>query len=305
MSSSRKTAAQEFEKTLPAVDKARAELAPYMDGQPYDEGRLISEVELYTRMHVSSGFEIGRRLVVLKAQTEHGRFQEIVESRLQLSTSYARSLMSLARICIELNSVSKGMIDFDKLKAMDSRKVHLLGSVIPEYASELTESGTIKGRTLDEWDAKSRDEIRKEIKTRDQQIEKLKANAQSGIEKRTELQDRIDALTSHTPDATSEAITRVSRLLKNAIADFENTGITEADLPDATHHALVEFKAGIRSFAWVMCDMIDTAYPSVAAIEDNATFEGDAPAEKKTATVRSILKPEARPQYKTNGKKGN
>lgn len=301
---SSKTAKEEFEKNhLPALAKQNKDLAPYMDGQPYDENRLLSEIELFSRQHAVTGFEVGRRLIVLKAQTEHGRFTELCETRLHLGKSRRCELMAFARMCVELQAVAKGMIDFEKLKTMEASKVILLGDVIPEYADELSESGTIKGRSLDEWDTKSRDDLRKELKSRDAKIEKLEANTKAGIEKRQELQDKIDALTSHTPDTTSEAITRCSRALKDVIADFEMTGITEADLPEATHHALVEFKAGIRTFAWVMCNMIDTAFPSVLEAEEAAAFEGDAPAEKKTAAVRSILKTPA--TYKTNGKKAN
>jgi len=305
-SSSKTTAKEEFEKNLPAVEKLNKELAPYLDGQPYNEGRLISEVEIYVKQHVASGFEVGRRLIVLKAQTEHGRFQELVEGRLQLGLRRARELMSFARICIEMSAVAKGMIDFDKLKSMDSTKVRLLGQVIPEYADELSESGTIKGRTLDEWDTKSRKDLRAELEKRDKELKAEKDKRETLRNKLEATEEQLAAITSHKPDAVAEAITRAIAGLRNVLTDFMfNCECAPAfELPDATRQALVAFQHELRSFHTTIDDTIEERFPEIAALEDAAMPEPapirDIPG---AAPVRSILKKPA--PYKTNGKKGH
>lgn len=263
------TAVAEIETRTEAIEAHAQEVSLYLEGRSYDPERLVEEIEFYHQQHVSSAFEVGRRLVVLKANLEHGSFVGYVLTKVGITDRYARQLMAFARTVVEASAVSKGRLDFDKLSSMSPHKVVLLGELIEESPEELEERGTIGGRNLDEWDAMSRDQLKREVKALTQKIEVGQQQLQETKDKLLNERDRVEQLLSATPNAVAESVTRLGERLRDSLASFEATAECDDELePDsATILDLVGLKSQLRTFYDRLNQIIDERFPAVLAAE--------------------------------------
>lgn len=262
-------AVQQAEAQVEIIETQDNALAPYMDGVPYNKAMLLNQVEFYYRQHASSAFEIGKRLIVLKAHSEHGTFTANVLESVGISPAHASGLMAFARTVIETSGTSNGKIDLDKLAAMDHRKVLMLGEIARQDPEELEETGRIGGRTIDEWDAKSRKEIKAEMETLRDKLEMRREELAGLNEKLVKERDKVDALLSATPNAVTESVTRLGKNLRDAIASFEATATCDEDLePDsATILDLVGLRAELRTFFDQLFNIIEDRFPAVLLAE--------------------------------------
>lgn len=255
------------EANLEVIEVTDKALTPYLDGKPYDQDRLINEVQIYYRQHSETAFEVGKRLVVLKVNTPHGQFGNVLE-RVGLSAPYASNLMAFARTVVEAAALSNGRLDIDKLATMDHRKVLLLGEIIEEAPEELAQ-GTVGGRTLDEWDAMTRAELKAKIREGFKQLGDKSEEVRKLQDKVLKEQDRITQLLSATPNAVCASVSRIGQHLRDAIASFESTCVCEEEL-DPDHAAildLVALRAQLRTFYDQTMALIETRFPAVIQAE--------------------------------------
>lgn len=267
-SKSAEVAVAETTTMVEAIDQQDQQIAPYLGGETYNYDRLIEEIKFYNHQHLGSGFELGRRLIVLKATTEHGRFVPIMES-LGITRKYGAGLMAFARTVVELSAASNGMLDFNKLKTMDYRKVTLLGELAQESPDELEATGTIGGRKLDEWDAKSRKELQAIVREQQGLLEKkTKALTDEKI-LRQKITDDRDAMLAGTSNSVSMAVTRLSERLREMTADFDQSAVLDGSRQLPSHNVieLVQLKAGLRAFHEQINNLIDSRYPEVLDAE--------------------------------------
>lgn len=281
------TEVEHVEATVEIIETAEAALAPYLDGKPYNAERLLDEVEFYYRQHTESAFEVGKRLIALKQFSDHGTFTTNVLERVRISRQHAHHLMAFARTVVEIAATSKGQLDFNKLQAMDTRKVVLLGELAEDSAEELEETGKIGGRTLDEWDAKSRNELKAEVKRLLGKVEEGREQLQRTTDKLIRERDKVDALLSATPNAVTESVTRLGQSLRDSLESFEATAHTDAELePDsAAILDLVGLRAALRTYFERVNHIIEERFPAVLEAEVPTDLDLTAPAPVGTAKI--------------------
>lgn len=281
---------EEATTAVAAIDQQNKDLAPYLAGDSYNYDRLVEEVEFFNQQHMRSGFEIGRRLIVLKETLPHGQFGTQVLERVKIGASHASRLMAFARTVVELAETSKGALDFDRLKQMDHRKVELLGDLAEENLEELEATGTISGRTLDEYDAMSRKQLAETVRRQQAQIDKGREQLNAEKERFNRKAQSYDDLMAGDSNAIVISTGIVLGKLRDALTAFDTTGISEGgSVSPAAATAICGMRAELRKFYDSMLTMIDERFPDVHEVpEDMDLTAGESsppPAKSRKAKV--------------------
>lgn len=278
-SQSVESAVSQAQDAVAVIDANNQALAPYLDNRPYNQERLIDEVEFYYQQHAATAFEVGRRLIALKSNCEHGQFGRVVLERVGITAQHASALMAFARTIVESAALTNGKLDIGKMAAMDQRKILLLGDVIAESPEEVEATGKIGGRTLDEWDAMTRAELKATIRKQQERITEGVEQTQRLKDKVLKEQDRVRDLLSATPNAVCASVTHMGSALKNALASFDQTAQCDDELtPDsATILDLVSLRAQLRTFYDQTMALIEERFPAVLDAEVPTDMDLTAP----------------------------
>lgn len=258
-----------------ALEAQSQEIAPYLAGTPYNYDRLISEIEYFNHQHMRSGFEVGCRLMALKAALPYGEFGPQVLERVGFTLSYASRLMAFARKVVELAKSSKGALDFDKLKSMDRQKIMLLGELAEESPEELEATGTIGGKTLDEWDGKSRKELADTVRNLQARVNKGRQEILDQQARTEKKQQQLDNIFAGDSNAICLATTEVTTMLRGALDGFATVGVNgNADnVSPAAQSSIVALRAELRKFYDTFITMIDERFPEVHEVPEDFQFD--------------------------------
>ncbi|WP_347279263.1 DUF3102 domain-containing protein [Plasticicumulans sp.] len=129
----------------------------YGDTQPYDRGRLVSEVRWYLAQTAAAALEAGRRLILLKEHEAHGDWLAVLED-LQLAPRTAQRLMqSVARL---LEGPRRALAE----RLTQTKLLELLIED-DDALDALATGGTVAGVTLDAIDRMSARELRSALRT--------------------------------------------------------------------------------------------------------------------------------------------
>lgn len=153
MSGRKKDITAELEKGHQELDGL---IAAFCDGLSYDEELFIRLTRKDLEAHFKSGIQAGKKLVVIKAHTPHGRFQEIVEQDLGMHPETARNYMRLA--------VKFVGVDEEVLKALGVTKLYRMLAAPKETFDGFIETGEFLDMSKEELVSVSVRELEKRIK---------------------------------------------------------------------------------------------------------------------------------------------
>lgn len=156
--------------------------------QPFSEGREFSlpvatrEIYMLSQMNVASAIEIGRRLIWAKSSMEHGAFGDWVKEELPFSPVTAWRYMKIA----------------DKFKSftvkdLSLKKIYALAELPDSELKQLEEEGQLGDIMADELDKMTATELRRRLRRRNDERDKLKDDART-------KQVVIDSLTETNKD---------------------------------------------------------------------------------------------------------
>lgn len=135
------------------------------DGLPYEQGRVVSEARFFMAATAEAMFELGKRLIQIKENEEHGTFREIVEQRLKVPLRTAQRFMACTL------RLSAPVEKAPALALLGKTKLFELLEESDEAISELAAGGTIAGKAIDDMQAMTSRELRAAL------VEERKARA--------------------------------------------------------------------------------------------------------------------------------
>ncbi len=149
------------------------------DGHPYERVRLENEVRFYQDQMATSLIEIGKRLVRMKANEEHGGFLQILDS-IQMSPRSAQYAMTAARKFSNTKSISY----------LGNTKLIALSVLDDDEIKGLDDGNEVAGLTLDEIEQMSVKELRDSLrKERDRRASDRKAQDAAIEQKETKINE--------------------------------------------------------------------------------------------------------------------
>lgn len=200
-----------------------AEIAErYGDGVAYDRERVVTEARYLMSQSAEAMLEAGKRLIQIKENELHGEFTQIVEVRLGLGTRTARAMMQAAAKYLSpaLESKRQSIAVLGKSKLFD------LMVESDEDIAELSEGGTIAGKTLDEMQAMSRSELRTALTEARQTLESRQKLLDKANAKADRLKEKIDRPYVPTEDSVArnkveaEALDELTGCINGAEVEF-------------------------------------------------------------------------------------
>lgn len=134
----------------------------YLNGMPYDEERVVGEFKVYREQTVVGLIEMGKRLIAIKEYEGYGRWEKILEDKLDMSRATAWRFMAVAKkfaSCFTVKQLAiKGALHHD-----GAGKLYALLNVPDEELAEFDETGLFRGHTVDDINKMSVKDIRKLI----------------------------------------------------------------------------------------------------------------------------------------------
>ena len=161
------------------------------EGQPYNRERVVQEAQFFLYHHAKAGYELGKRLVLLKENESAQLVAQIIEEKLHLPLRTAQFYEMLARICAQSD---KFRAVFGQPGQASKGLALLAGLSDPEVAAALDEfeaTGQLLGMDEATLIAKSR----KELIAENRRLRKEKLAAGERLERENaKLKGRIEAL---------------------------------------------------------------------------------------------------------------
>ena len=184
------------------------------NGEVYNEDRWIERARQAARQAMEGMFELGRALIILKAHTPHGRFQEIAEQELGLHARETQRLM------MATNRFATPQMQKAAPKLMNLGKSKLLELLVEEDEAvvDLADGGELNGHTLDDVERMSVRELRKAL--RDAREETTAARKVSA-EKDTKINDLSEKLAKKQSSVKEAKPTDVADELKMSMGAIQ------------------------------------------------------------------------------------
>lgn len=154
-----------------------AALAPYSDNLPYNRDRVVSETRFLMEQTARGIFEVGKRLILLKANEGHGGFMAACED-IGIEPRTARNFMAAA---------NKFAGKTETVSVLGRAKMYALLDVDDEELAEFETTGNLFGAARDEIDAMSARELKALVR-------KHKATIDKGRQQLGDKDARIKAL---------------------------------------------------------------------------------------------------------------
>jgi hypothetical protein len=159
------------------------------DGQPYERLRLENEVRFYQDQMATSLIEIGKRLIRMKANEEHGGFLQVLDS-IQMSPRSAQYAMTAARKFSNTKSISY----------LSNTKLIALSVLDDDEIQGLEDGNQVAGMTLDDIEQMSVKELRESLRKEREKREKDRKAQDAAIEqKETKINDMENQLRYREP----------------------------------------------------------------------------------------------------------
>lgn len=187
--------AAERENALAQAMALDADLIPWSDGRDWDEAVVVREILQFGERLILDTYELGRRLIWAKKVIGEKRWGTWCEANLPWAGRQVRSYMQVAAW---LQPHQKLLGPAAKLGV---RRLVELTRIPPELEQELTEQGTVGGKTLDELAEmpypEMRDHLKAEKKARalaEDALEHQRKRADDAEKKLQELQAKVGAI---------------------------------------------------------------------------------------------------------------
>lgn len=192
-----------------------AEIAQqYDDGLPYDRSRLLAEARFFMAKSGEAFCEAGKRLIVIKENEPHGEFLGVL-GQLGIGQDLAQRAMKSALKFLAPAVLSKAA-PARLLGLSQSKLIELLGET-DEAIEQLADGGTVAGKTLDQIETMTRNELRSALRKERETV----AAKQALLDGKNK---KIDELVSAAEFRLAEPTEAMLKELASA------TGAAEADL---------------------------------------------------------------------------
>jgi uncharacterized protein YdaU (DUF1376 family) len=151
----------------------------YGDGQPYERLRLENEIRFYQQTTAESLIEMGRRLIRIKANEEHGGFLQVLQN-LNMAARSAQYAMTAAQKFGNTQSAA----------FLGNEKIRALTVLDDDSIQALDNGGRAAGVTLDEIEKMSVRELKAALrKERDKRGEEKKAQEEAITKKEEKINE--------------------------------------------------------------------------------------------------------------------
>lgn len=165
----------------------------YGDNRPYNEEVVIQEALFYRQASLESVLNFGRCLVVLKENSDHGRFIEILNERFDMAPRAAQRIM---QACVKLanTSTSTHLIQATKNKS----KLFELMILDDTELEELGQGGTVAGIELSDVEKMTVSELRKALKEVKADLDASRRVVADKDKKNSELSEKLEKVEAKT-----------------------------------------------------------------------------------------------------------
>lgn len=205
----------------------------YGDGQPYERLRLMNEIAQLTRCAQESILQAGRRLLILKANEEHGSWMATIE-QMGLSQKYVERAMAVA----------KGFGKFDNLSNLSQSQFKAISFFSEEEKFLLNDGGEVLGITIDDISRMTKKEIEAAYR---EEIEKRKTDKEAAEKRLKSVESVIASKEKKLTELELEAANKEPPT-KEQIAQAELDGLRK-DFMGAIFGACYEVKWAIETLA--------------------------------------------------------
>lgn len=148
-------AAQDLAHQRAAEDKDREKLLkPYDDGLPFDLARYTRRIQGHGALMLEAAIEIGKDLIRVRAELEHGQFASWLDESLSMSHQRASECMRIAQRTVESGSPDARRFLLQMAAGSKSKMLMLL-DVSDGEAEAAMESGEFLGKPTEEVPAMS------------------------------------------------------------------------------------------------------------------------------------------------------
>lgn len=164
-------------------------MSQWGNGEIYDERIIIERGRIAMQQAMLGAFEFGRALIILKELTEYGRFTEIVETQFNITIRSAQNYMTATRRFAndELKRVRDKFLNIGH-----SKLLVLLSEFTDEEISHLADGGELSGKSLDEIDRMTRNELRTALKASREETEDARKVSAGKDEKINDLAEQLE-----------------------------------------------------------------------------------------------------------------
>ncbi len=228
------------------------------DGQPYERNRVVSETQFFFGQSALAMLEMGKRLVLIKENEQHGDFLQIVVERLGLKQRTAQQMMQAAvkylAPAVASNTRSPALLGLGKAKLLD------LLAESDDDIQELAAGGTVAGLDLDDMRCMNSKELRSALSearkakaAKDQVIQRL-SQENADLKEAEEL--RRSAKPSERETAQLDDVRKLGLAAETVIQQLVAGCAAVNDAP-ATESAAVAARHAVEFVAQVFADAIN------------------------------------------------
>jgi gas vesicle protein len=186
-------------KVIELYDRRKAQaglMMPFLDGMPYEEGRILNEVKILTGMECAVKFEIGKRLILVKENNDVGTFQQRIED-LGMDRITAWEYMIYAQMA----EGAPAFLAWAESKNHWRKAITMIRAARERAVEEFEQEGSFLGVPKDKLDQMSvrelKDLIKKQKKEHAREIEKA---GKDTAQENQRLKKRLEALESADED---------------------------------------------------------------------------------------------------------
>jgi hypothetical protein len=172
---------------------------------------LVRETRLWIDHSARAMYEVGIRLVALRAQCPQGEWHPLLEQQIGMSSRTAQRFMSAALKCIGQQGRREKLLGLDRSKVME------LVSLDDDALDELDKTGRLSQMALelDDIDRMSTTELRQRLRERDQTIAAKDKVLSKKDERINRLEERLER--PYAPSPESEAASAEEQALLDGI----------------------------------------------------------------------------------------
>ncbi len=153
-----------------------------LNGRRYEREWVLGNIREGKKMAETGMFDMGKWLIVHKANTEHGQYEKDVQEIAQLEPRVARRIV--ARTMLIANRTA--------LSDLNPSKLDLLNPVPEEELNSIEVDGTLYGKEVDKWAAMTWRQMRDELKKYRKRSEKKEKYAEKLEEDNERLQIELE-----------------------------------------------------------------------------------------------------------------
>ena len=165
------------------------------DGQPYERLRLVNEIRFYQQQTAESLIEIGKRLIRIKANEEHGGFLQVLES-----------LGMAARSAQYAISAAKKFGNTQATAYLGNEKIRALTVLDDDSIQTLENGGEVKGVSLDDIEKMSVRELKEALRKERDKHKKDKTAQEDAIAKKEEKINDLEREIRYRDKPTKETL---------------------------------------------------------------------------------------------------